>query len=58
MNLKNLEYIKKNAPATKEEIENVEKHINGVLPNLQRISETGEWNGFGFVCIIRYAQNC
>ena len=36
MNLKNLEYIKKNAPATKEEIENVEKHINGVLPKIYK----------------------
>ncbi len=36
MNLKNLEYIKKNAPATKEEIENVEKHISGVLPKIYK----------------------
>ena len=36
MNLKNLEYIKNNAPATKEEIENVEKHINGVLPKIYK----------------------
>ena len=52
MNLKNLEYIKKNAPATKEEIENVEKHINGVLPKIYK-EFLRQANG-----IIRYAQNC
>lgn len=51
MNLKNLEYIKKNAPATKEEIENVEKHISGVLPKIYKEFRRQE-NGFEFVCII------
>ena len=36
MNLKNLEYIKKIGPGTKEEIENVEKHIIGVLPKIYK----------------------
>ena len=36
MNLKNLEYIEKNNPATKEEIDFAEKRINGVLPKVYK----------------------
>ncbi len=36
MNLKNLEYIEKNNPVTKEEIYFVEKHINGELPKVYK----------------------
>ena len=36
MNLKNLEYIEKNNPVTKEEIDFVENHINGELPKVYK----------------------
>lgn len=36
MNLKNLEYIEKNNPVTKEEIDFAEKHINGELPKVYK----------------------
>ena len=36
MNLKNLEYIEKNNPVTKEEIDFAEKRINGELPKVYK----------------------
>lgn len=36
MNLKNLEYIEKNNPVTKEEIDFAEKRINGELPKVHK----------------------
>ena len=36
MNYNNIEYIQKNAPATKDEIESVEKHINGTIPRVYK----------------------
>lgn len=36
MNLKNLEYIEKNNPVTKEEIDFAENHINGELPKVYK----------------------
>ena len=44
MNLKNLEYIEKNNPVIKEEIDFAEKRI--------------KWDGYEFVCIIRYTKDC
>ena len=38
MNLKNLEYIEKNNPVTKEEIDFAEKRINGELPKVYKES--------------------
>ena len=36
MNYNNIDYIQKNAPATKDEIESVEKHINGTIPRVYK----------------------
>ena len=53
MNLKNLEYIEKNNPVTKEEIDFAEKRINGELPKVYK-----EFLRYEFVCIIRYTKDC
>ena len=36
MNYNNIDYIQKNAPATKEEIESVEKHIKEMIPKMYK----------------------
>ena len=36
MNYNNIDYIQKNAPATKEDIESVEKHINETIPKVYK----------------------
>ena len=36
MNFNNIDYIQKNAPATQDEIESVEKHINGTIPRVYK----------------------
>lgn len=36
MNFNNIDYIEKNAPATQDEIESVEKHINRTIPRVYK----------------------
>lgn len=36
MNYNNIDYIEKNDPATKEDIEYVEKHINETIPKVYK----------------------
>lgn len=59
MNLKNLEYIEKNNPVTKEEIDFAEKRINGELPKVYKeFLRYANGMVMNLVCIIRYTKDC